>query len=346
MSQGYSRPATENALSFVHSFKVLASFLFIAAAPPVFTAPPIERFDGQGWGEIRFGQTTDAELKAKWATRKSPLRPEAIRLEAQGGVVIDVLLDGRGGEAKAQGIRLALTSPPDLRRMGILYGDEPEVRYFKTRYEGKQLLVFPKSGVFCYHAPGEDTTIWFLVRPDRLQEELQDTSTKPTALSPVPDPGAGWDRVGRYGFTDVDVSISGNNRPRGISRLTEDRVEWRLDDALRSFGERNRVRYTPGESGRYDIEINGGKWDSRGTADFSVSASLSVDTPYGRVTESVYDSERCGGSLESRLVNLGYGAIYELERKMGRRLANLGPPSPTEAEEARMQALYTRLSRP
>lgn len=325
---------------------VLASFLILAAAPPVFVSPPIERFDGQAWGDIRFGQTTDAELKAKWQTRKSPLRPEAIRLEAENGIMVDVLLDGRGGDARAQGIRLALTAPPDLRRMGILYGDEPEVRYFTTRHEAKQLLVFPKAGVFCYHAPEEPHTVWFLVRPDRLQAELENTSTKPTSIAPVPDPGKGWDRIGRYGFTDVDVYVSGSNRPRSISRLTEDRVEWRLDDALRSFGERNRVRYDPGDSGRYDIEINGDKWDTRGTAQFTVSATLTVDTPYGRISESTYDSERCGGNLESRLINLGYGAIYELERKMARRLANLGPPSPTEAEEARMQALYTRLSQP
>jgi hypothetical protein len=68
-------------------------------------------------------------------------------------------------------------------------------------------------------------------------------------------------------------------------------------------------------------------------------------TPYGRVSESGYASSKVRGSYYYAIREIGLDAIYEAQSSLARKLRTLRPPTPEEADDAILKALYTSLTR-
>jgi hypothetical protein len=294
-----------------------------------FRPGPFERFDGTSWGGVELGVSTDGQLKRQFRTAKSPVRPEAIRLVTprESGMTVDVLLNGRGDRAVAMAIRVEMAVMPSFDRWEALAGAGRRVFPWMA-FEPWQGRLWADRGLLALQRGGQN--VIFLYPASRETVGALPWGTAMPRMTAVADPGRGWNRRLQFSDVDVRVSISGQNRPRDCARDTEDRVEWRLEDAVRDFSRGGPVEYDLRGTGRYEVVISGGRFDNRGTATFTVTARVTGQTPYGTVEESVSDSARVGSGWYSSLVNLGIDAIGNLERAVELRMGRLRPPTPQE----------------
>lgn len=310
--------------------------LLLAKAPTQFVAPPIEEFNGYRWANIALGTSKDGDIKKLYNTAKSPFWPEALRLPNAQGLNIDVLLDGRGENAVARAISVEFAQgQPSLERMTTVFGNEPNVFFPDERYLDWKLQVFEKQGVILVQrgpAPVR-TERALLVTPQALEALMASEmlSTRSTRIRTPEDPGRNWDREVTFGYVRVDVSISNDMRPSSCGRSTESNVEWRLEDAIEGF--RGDVYYDGRSDGEFTIRISGGKFDRNGAATFTVNGEIKVDTPYGRVSESYYDSRKVGNNFTNVLTDMGYDAAHSLRAEIRDRVRGLKPPSKEQLDD-------------
>lgn len=316
-------------------FVSAASF---AQAP--LSPPPLSQFDGQKWAGIVLGQTTDRELKSRFVTSSSPVRPEALRLRTNGPYVVDVLMHGRGESAVAQAIRVEYQAEPiDPSRLGLVWDEPARVRFAETRYTDWRIIAFPRRGVWLY-ATGEDAPrTAFLARPERVGAMLDGTTDKPSLFAKVEDPGADWNRSLEFGRADVDVIYSDVRSGRISAYGIENRIERELEYL------RGNVNYDPRSDGVVQVRLYASRADSRGYVTYTANVDAEFLTPYGWLRESSSQSARLG-SGSYRVLDLAFETIDDVLGDALRDARRLGPPTPAEMDERTLQAYYDLLARP
>ncbi|MBX3095320.1 MAG: hypothetical protein KF812_00515 [Fimbriimonadaceae bacterium] len=322
----------------------LGSVTFAFAADPM-VPQPLERFDGQTWSGITLGQTRDGDLKAKFPTSGSPVRPEARRIGVTGPFVVDALLDGRGENAVVRALRVEFKEAgPNHRTMSLLYDEDPVTLFAKERYSDWKLIAFPRRGVWLYTVGDEAPRTAFLCSAENLKEVLQATDRKPSTFSEIQDPGDGWDRTVTFSDYYVDVRIENSGRPSACNRGLEYSIESQIERQLERL--RGVVRYGSHSRGIIRVTIIGGRWDNQGRATFNASASGEFDTPYGRINESSSTGERISSGFSYRIADLGFTALDQLLRDVRGKINRLRPPTPAEMDERVLQSIYDTITRP
>lgn len=286
------------------------------------------------------GQTTDRELKSRFVTSTSPLRPEALRLRTTGPYIVDVLMQGRGDHAVAQAIRVEYqTQTIDPKRLSLVWDHAARVRYAKTRYTDWRIIAFPRRGVWLYATRDEAPRTVFLARPQRVSAMLSETSEKPSVLAKVVDPGADWDRTLEFGRADADVVLAGVRSGLLSAFGIENRIERELEFL------RGNVNYNPRRNGAVQVRVYASRPDSRGFVTYTVHVDAEFLTPYGWLRESSSRSAWLAGGSH-RVLDLAFTTIEDVLGDALRDARRLGPPTPAEMDERTLQAYYDLLSRP
>ncbi|MBC8066643.1 MAG: hypothetical protein H7Y17_17565, partial [Chlorobia bacterium] len=97
--------------------------------------------------------------------------------------------------------------------------------------------------------------------------------------------------------------------------------------------------------GRLTIGVTSDKFSKEGEANFTISVSVSAQTPYGSFDESASRSRKISSTYDRRLVDLFEDAMYELSRDIRNALARLGPPPKEESRRKALDRVYDGASR-
>jgi len=305
---------------------------------------PLATFDGKSWSGLTLGAITDGDIKKRFQTDKGAIRPEALKLLTvkDSGVRVDALLDGRGEKATMRAIRLAYDAPLDLEKVGQDLKEVPVPMYLRERHEDWRVLAYIDRGVLAVEIDGRCDT-FFLCRPDMVGTALRDFTDRASQVTAPRDPGEAWDRIIRFGFTSSSVSL-GSNKPDWMDGDWRRRLGRRMENEAESVRETS-LRYSSSGDGRMSIGVTSDKFDKDGEANFTVSASLSAESPYGRIDKSSSRSRKLGDSYERKLIQLFDDVVYDLARDLRYAIQRMGPPPREESRKKALDRLMDGASR-
>jgi hypothetical protein len=296
---------------------------------------PLPTFDGKAWSGLTLGGITDGGIKKRFQIEKGAIRPEGLKIVTtkDSGVRVDALLDGRGEKATMRAIRVAYDSPLDLGKLGEDLREVPVSMYLRERNENWRVVAFIDRGVLAVEVDGRCNTV-FLCQPVMVGTALRDFSDRTSPVTAPRDAGDGWDRIIRFNYTSSSVTL-GSNKPDGLDADWRRRLGRRMENEAESIREQS-LRFSSSGDGRMSISVTSDKFDKDGEANFTVSASLSADSPYGRIDKSASRSRKLGDNYDRKLIQLFNDVAYDLARDLRYAIQRMGPPP---KEESRRKAL-------
>lgn len=322
----------------------------IAPAQEALRPDDLARFDGQTWSGIRLGIDTDGEIKRRFRWERGPIRPEAVRLTVENPAIVrvDALLDGRGAKAAVRAIYVEFgargPSLDDLRRdLG-----PSESGYARPRYEEWRIEAFAERGIVVLvtgEGNQERVESAILTAPARVPALLRDFSARPQPIEPAPDPGERWDRVVEFSTAYANVSWSNRDTPRELGDNAERDLKEDIEDELRGLGgRRSSLAYSRRGSGSISLTVTSGRWNDRGEASFTVTASVTSGTPYGQFAVAVSETQTIRRDYRWSIRRLAREAIDELERQVDRDVRALRPRPAESYRDETWKALMASAS--
>lgn len=309
--------------------------LFLVVDGGVFSPAPLDLYRGGSYAGIRIGSDRDKDIKQKFKTEKGAIRPEALKLatDRPRDYRVDALLDGRGGDAVVRALRIEYKddapTPENLREW---FGSPSEL-WPDERYEPWGLLAWPDRGVAAAIVRGEVRVV-YLGQPGPVEAAIKSWSDREPEVSPLPDPGEGWDRSVPFGSSFGNVSL-GSNAPDGVNDNWKRSLETRINEMLQ-FSRSHQVAYDARSTGTISWNVTTTRFSDGGSSDVSVTINLSSSTPYGPISASGSSSRRLGSVTRDRVQRIADDAFANLERNAKSAVDRQKPPT---AESYRQRAL-------
>jgi hypothetical protein len=305
-----------------------------AWAQQVVTPEPLSRFDGTQWAGIRFGKTTRDDLKRNYKTQGGQfVRGEATILTPPPGIAnVQILTNGRRGDSSAIGVRLQYSDAgPNVRELAAAFKEQPEIWYPEERYDDWYVQVFPKQGIFLYtiREPREDRIAQVLLcDPAKINSLLRTFQRETTEIKTRRE--FREEDLLPVEIGDVRVEFSG---VRGVSIRDEDVVEDDLtEDMRRDLRSGRYMLYSRSSRGDLRITVSVSYKNGKGGS-VSASASLTSETPLGKISANGYGSENVRDEGDNprwsgtrRFERAIRDAIESLERDVRDKVRKQQPP--------------------
>lgn len=235
-------------------------------------------FTGTGWNGIVFDHSTDADIKKLFLIEKGPIRPEGMNLGTDNGNIRDVhvLLDGRGGKARAIGFALELPVAVKDSELTTQLGETPEKLYSSDRYGDYVYLYYPNRGVLATGLAGEVSHA-VLTSPKLAKVAAKPFSAEVTELRDR-EILERKERVIEVGDVDVSFSFTRMSLTRQSSAqndIEEDIERWRFPRT---------IDWRRGSQGKIVVNVSGSFDRKKFTTSVSVSTRVEGTTHLGPVT--------------------------------------------------------------
>lgn len=311
---------------------------------PALETRPLVEFKNGAWAGIVLGQDTDSSIKQRFKGGKGAVRPEGLLIPTDSalGIRVDALMDGRGGKAKVQAIRVEYDrNAPTLPELQEALGEEAVPGYQAGRWEDWILAFFPKSGivgVVAGETRREAPRVWFLASPDRVARAMMRFDKEPTEVVEVPDPGEDWDRILEFGELDVKVDQSRSDKvPVELDAGGRQRIADAIED---EYFRRRRLpmAYNRLSRGEVNFSVTIGRFNDRDHANVTISASLQTRSPYGPLSASDSLTVTIKDNYRRRVLDAAMDLVDRLDRQVADKVSKLGPPP---IEQKRRDALNT-----
>jgi hypothetical protein len=312
-----------------------------------FEPPVLEQFDGRGWKDLTFDESTTDDIKKAYKTGKGAYRPEAMVLpqSRDSDINLQVLMNGRGGTSRLVGFRIAYKDGElNLTELARSLGKRAETFYPQERFSDWRVEAFLSKGIIVFVARDgvRDTVpVVVLTTPERATELVRGLSEEPTRIG---------DFRRRFNPNDVRVefgSISISHQEKGLQFPDANDVESRIRRSVRENSGSRNLDYRSGGDASYTVRIVLDKpKDKDGKVTVTVTASGT--TPFGSVYASgsntkTFDRDIAGGVSVSRNVILD--AFEDARDSMGsefsRKVRQAMPATPKAYQEIVWNALTT-----
>lgn len=231
-----------------------------------------------------------------------------LRLGEDADSRVDVLLDGRGGQAKASAFRVELIrNAPSIQDLATLWSETPQTYFAETRYEDWSVVAFLNRGVaFFVMGSGERTRPVFavLTTPDNVKLLLQGLEDAPTEIEPYNPRIDPEDLIIQYDRVSVDLSTTGVD-VRDRLRIQDD-LAYDLERRLRaSF-----LEYRRGGDGNLSGRVTA-RWDSR-------RQTLTIEVVLSASGNNLLGSVSASGSGEDRYTRVSERPLLRDDRLLRR----------------------------
>jgi hypothetical protein len=230
-------------------------------------------------------------------------------------VNVQVLMDGRGGQSRLVGFRLAYSGVgPDLQKLADSLGAPSDTVYPLERFSDWRVQVFRRAGIAAFavrEGVRETVPLLLLTTPDRVDKLVQGFTDTPPPIGDLRrrfNPKDVEIRFGQVSVTFIkgmsDISDSSSLEPRIRNMATDDPGTRQL-------------RYSSGSRGTYTVNISVDKpgQDHGGTV--SVSVAANGDGPFRKVSASGYGSQQVGSGSDSVSPEVVVDAFRQARNRMG-----------------------------
>jgi hypothetical protein len=283
-----------------------------AQAPGYFDPSAPDKFDGHGWNGLTLEQSTTDDIKRAFKTSKGAYRPEAMVLPQPSGsqVNVQVLMDGRGGQSRLVGFRLAYSGiGPDLQRLADSLGAQSETVYPLERFSDWRVQVFRQAGIAAFavrEGVRETVPLLLLTTTGRVDTLVQGFSDSPSPIGNLRKRFKPEDVEIKFGQTNVSFS-------RGRSDISDaDSLASRIQSMAQDDPGSRNLRYSVGSRGGvYNVDIAFDKPGDDHGGTVGVSITVTGDGPFGKVSASGYGSTQ----LASGSGNVSQEIIVDTFRK-------------------------------